>query len=113
MITNIGGWPNLWIHPLSSMLTRIVPKFGCKEYKPVRIDGELKDGSDLGIVIFSEDMIVEFYRKGIGFFRVLKEGGMLFNAYHNNSGEIFFEKIKKRCKNVPLNEVRKEVIEGE
>ena len=89
------------------------PKLDYGEYRFPYIHKELKDESELGVVIFLDEKTVEFYRKGIGFFRVLKNGGMLFYGYRNNSNEIFFEKITKRYNEVPLSEVRKEVIDGE
>lgn len=106
-------WPVLRIHPQSNVLIRMSPKLDYGEYRFPYIHKELKDESELGVVIFLDEKTVEFYRKGIGFFRVLKNGGMLFYGYRNNSNEIFFEKITKRYNEVPLSEVRKEVIDGE
>lgn len=103
-------WPELLICPQSNVIAHILRRFDLVDRKTRKMDEELKDDTELGVVIYLDEKMIEVYRKGIGFFRITSNGGLLFQGYRNQSDEIFFEKITKRSNEVPLNEVKKEVI---
>ena len=108
------GWPEILISPRGSAVVRVFQEYDVTKRRSSRMEEELvKEGIELGVIVYLDDRKVEFYRNGIGFFSVLKNGGMIFRGYRNTSDEIFFEKITKRCNEIPLSEIRKEVIDGE
>lgn len=111
---NNCGWPEILISPCGSAIVRVFQDYDVTKRRSSRMEEELiKEDIELGVIVYLDDRKVEFYRSGIGFFWMNARGGMIFRGYRNNSNEIFFEKITKRCKDVPLSEVRKEVIDGE
>lgn len=108
------SWPEILISPHGSAVVRVFQEYDVTKRRSSRMEEELvKEGIELGVIVYLDDRKVEFYRNGIGFFWVNAKGGMIFRGYRNTSNEIFFEKITKRHKDVPLSEVRKEVIDGE
>ena len=107
-------WPKIWIYPQSDVVVRIFRDYDVTKRRASRMKDELaKEDIELGVIVYLDDRKVEFYRNGIGSFWVSARGGMFFRGYRNNSNEIFFEKITKHHKDVPLSEVRKEVIDCE
>ena len=97
--------PAIRLRPESSATIRIYPKWDIKELVSINFEDELRDSQELGVRIFLEDRIVEFYRKGVGFFRVYEKGALLFSGYKNNANELFFEKITKHSVNIPVDSV--------
>lgn len=97
--------PAIRLRPESNVIIRIYPKWDIKEQMSFNFEGELRDSQELGVMIFLEDRKVEFYRKGVGFFRVNEKGALLFQGYKNNAKELFFEKITKHCINIPADSI--------